>query len=162
VVDGINSWQKIPHIFCFPGENILVKCLRFCFLKGMTMSQNRTAPKKPKQILIVEDEGDMCLLLNIILSQKGISLDHVKTITAANDFLQGNEPTIVILDNKLPDGYGIDYINTIKKTHPSTKVVMISALGASRDIALSNGADLFLEKPFTKEVLCKSVQELMA
>jgi two-component system OmpR family response regulator len=126
------------------------------------MSNTAAKTKKEKKILIIEDEGDMCLLLNIILKERGITLDHVKSISAAEEFLQKDQPSIVILDNKLPDGYGIDYIESIKKNHPSTKVIMISALSTSKDVALNNGADLFLEKPFTKEALCKSVHELMA
>jgi FixJ family two-component response regulator len=39
---------------------------------------------------------------------------------------------------------------------------MISGLGPSaKDVALYNGADLFLEKPFTKEQMYKSVQTLL-
>ena len=125
------------------------------------MSQTAVKTKKAKKILIVEDEGDMCLLLNIILKEKGVKLDHVKSISAAEDFLQKDDPSLVILDNKLPDGYGIDYIPALKKAHPSTKVIMISALASSKDVALSNGADLFLEKPFTKDMLCKSVHEFI-
>lgn len=123
-----------------------------------TVAKNKSA----KKILIIEDEGDMCLLLNIILADKETTLDHVKSISAAEEFLQKDQPAIVILDNKLPDGYGVDFISSIKKNYPSTKVIMISALGASKDVALNNGADIFLEKPFTKDVLCKSVYELMA
>jgi two-component system OmpR family response regulator len=126
------------------------------------MSETAAKTKKTKKILIIEDEGDMCLLLNIILKEKGVTLDHAKSISAAEELLQKEPPTVVILDNKLPDGYGIDYIGNIKKSCPSTKVIMISALGASKDVALNNGADLFLEKPFTKDVLCKSVHELMS
>jgi DNA-binding response OmpR family regulator len=125
------------------------------------MTSTATKNKKAKKILIIEDEGDMCLLLNIILTEKGITLEHVKSISAAQQFLQKNQPGIVILDNKLPDGYGIDFISIIKKDYPSTKVIMISALAESKDVAINNGADLFLEKPFTKDVLCKSVHELM-
>ena len=125
------------------------------------MTSTATKNKKAKKILIIEDEGDMCLLLNIILTEKGITLEHVKSISAVQQFLQKNQPGIVILDNKLPDGYGIDFISSIKKDYPSTKVIMISALAESKDVAINNGADLFLEKPFTKDVLCKSVHELM-
>ena len=68
----------------------------------------------------------------------------------------------MILDNKLPDGYGIDYIPELKKTQPDLKIIMISGLsGAAMDVALENGADAFLHKPFTKDQLYKSVQGLL-
>ena len=77
----------------------------------------------PIKVLIVEDEGDMCLLLNILLTGKGMQLDHVKTLANAGDYLQRSTPSVVILDNKLPDGLGMDYIPVLKKTHPALKVI---------------------------------------
>jgi len=115
-----------------------------------------------KKILIVEDEADMCLLLEIFLADKGIQLDHVKNISSAADYLQSHIPCIVILDNKLPDGFGIDFIPEIKKEFPDLKIIMISGLGdAAKDVALDNGADIFLNKPFTRDQLFQSVKNLL-
>jgi DNA-binding NtrC family response regulator len=115
-----------------------------------------------KKIFIVEDEGDMCLLLNIMLQEKSIELEHVKTIAAAQEYLKKEEPSVIILDNKLPDGLGVDFISYIKQNHPDVKVVMISGYTPeAKDIALENGADLFLEKPFTREQLYSSIKELL-
>ena len=117
---------------------------------------------KAKKVLIVEDEGDMCLLINILLSGKGIELDHVPTLVAAETYLQKTKPNVVILDNRLPDGLGIDFIPVIKKTHPEMKVIMISGFDkAAEDVALENGADTYLAKPFTKEQLFAAVEALM-
>ena len=124
------------------------------------MTQLQT--KQPKKIFIVEDEGDMCLLLNIMLQEKRIVLDHAKTIAAAQEYLKTENPSIVILDNKLPDGLGIDFISYIKQNHPEIKVVMISGYTpATKDMAMENGADLFLEKPFTKDQLIGSIKTLL-
>jgi len=124
------------------------------------MSKTTAEIKQPKKVLIVEDEGDMCLLLNIILSGKNLELDHVKNLKGAADYLEQEQPAVVILDNKLPDGFGIDYIPTIKKTHPNLKVIMISGFdGAAKDVALENGADAYLEKPFKKEQLFNAIMD---
>jgi DNA-binding NtrC family response regulator len=121
-----------------------------------------TQTKLPKKVFIVEDEGDMCLLLNIMLQEKAIELDHVKSIAAAQEYLKREQPSVVILDNKLPDGLGVDFVSYIKQNYPSVKVVMISGYAsAAKDIALENGADLFLEKPFTKEQLYSSIKKLL-
>ena len=126
------------------------------------MTQAKLQNRETKKILIVEDEGDMCLLLNIMLTGKETDLEHVKSLSAAKEYLENKQPSVVILDNKLPDGYGVDFISYIKKNYPSVKIVMISGFGSSaRDLALHNGADLFLEKPFTKEQMYKSVQTLL-
>jgi DNA-binding response OmpR family regulator len=117
---------------------------------------------KAKKVLIVEDEADMCLLLNIMLTGKEMELDHVKTISAAEEYLQNEQPSVILLDNKLPDGYGVDFINFLKKNYPSIKIIMISGFASSaKDVALEVGADVFLEKPFTKEQLYNSVHALL-
>jgi DNA-binding response OmpR family regulator len=124
----------------------------------------QTAPKttKTKKILIVEDEGDMCLLVNIMLNGKDMELDHVKKLSAAEEYLQKEQPSVVILDNKLPDGFGVDFIGHIKSNYPSVKIIMISGFdGSVKDVALDSGADIFLEKPFTRDQLYQSIVNLL-
>jgi DNA-binding response OmpR family regulator len=117
---------------------------------------------KQKKVLIVEDEGDMCLLINILLSGNDIELDHVQTLGKAEDYLQQTQPSVVILDNKLPDGFGVDMIPFLKKEHPSIKIIMISGFDkAAEDVALENGADIYLAKPFTREQLFGAVEKLV-
>ena len=126
------------------------------------MKQATLQNTKAKKVLIIEDEGDMCLLLNIMLNGKEMELEHVKNLSAAEEYLQQEQPAVVILDNKLPDGFGIDFISFIKKNYPSVKIIMISGFdGSAKDVALENGADIFLEKPFTKDQLFNSIKELM-
>jgi DNA-binding response OmpR family regulator len=62
----------------------------------------------------------------------------------------------------LPDGFGVDYIEVLKRNYPDVKIVMISGFSKeAKDVAMENGADVFLEKPFTKEQLYKSVHALL-
>lgn len=114
-----------------------------------------------QKVLIVEDEGDMCLLLNIMLNGK-VDLDHVKTILSAEEYLQKEKPALVILDNKLPDGFGVDYISYIKKNYPEIRIIMISGFdGSAKDVAMENGADIFLEKPFTRSQLFDAITSML-
>ena len=126
------------------------------------MANITTETTKTKKALIIEDEGDMCLLLNIMLTDTEVDLDHVKNLTAAQEYLEKEQPNVVILDNKLPDGFGVDFISFIKQNNPETKIIMISGYDASaEDVALENGADVFLLKPFTKDELFKSMMGLL-
>jgi two-component system, OmpR family, response regulator len=125
-------------------------------MKESTLQETKT------KVLIIEDEGDMCLLLNILLNGKELELDHVKSIAGAAEYLQNEKPSVVILDNKLPDGFGIDYISDIKKNYPDIKIIMISGYdGSAKDVALENGADVFLEKPFTKDQLYGAIKSVI-
>jgi two-component system OmpR family response regulator len=126
----------------------------------MTTSAFET--KTAQKVLIIEDEGEMCLVLNILLNDEGIEPQHVKKLEDASEYLAKEQPSLVILDNKLPDGYGIDFITFLKKNYPSIKIIMITGFdAAAKDVALENGADFFLEKPFTRQQLLKSVKTLL-
>ncbi|WP_127125680.1 response regulator [Pseudoflavitalea rhizosphaerae] len=115
-----------------------------------------------RKVLIIEDEGDLCFLLNLLLDGQDMEIDHVPSLAKAGEYLLQEQPALVLLDNRLPDGFGIDYIGDIKKQHPATKVIMISGLdAAARDVALDNGADDFIEKPFTKADIFRSVNRLI-
>ncbi len=122
---------------------------------------NTTVPKA-KKVLIIEDEGDMCLLLNILLNGKEMELDHVQNLSDAADYLQKEQPSVVILDNKLPDGLGVDFISYLKQKYPAIKIIMISGFDSSaKDVAMENGADIYLEKPFFRDQLYLSIKGLM-
>ena len=124
---------------------------------------NVTAPsqKTAKKVLVIEDEGEIGLLLNIILNENDFELDYVKNLSSADEYLQKEQPSVIILDNKLPDGFGVDFISYIKKKYADIKIIMISGFASAKDVALANGADMFFEKPFTKDELNMSLNKLV-
>ena len=121
-----------------------------------------TKPKSKlaRKILIVEDEGQTGLTLELVLSERKFEMDYVSSLLAADEYLQKNKPSVIILDNKLPDGFGVDFISYIKKKYSDIKIIMISGFASARDVALENGADMFFEKPFSKDEFCKSITRL--
>ena len=126
------------------------------------MSNTATLKRKlAKKVLVVEDEGEMGLLLNIILNDKDCELNYVNNLLSADEYLRKEQPSIIILDNKLPDGFGVDFISYVKKRYPAIKIIMISGFGSARDVALENGADIFFEKPFSKDDLYDSLDKLL-
>lgn len=116
-----------------------------------------------RKVLIIEDEGEMCLLLNILLDGKdNMELDHVKDLKHAKEYLAADTPSVIILDNKLPDGFGVDFLGFLRANYPQVRVIMISGYGsAARDLAMENGADVFMEKPFSRDQLYASIEKLM-
>jgi two-component system OmpR family response regulator len=118
--------------------------------------------KLAKKLLVVEDEGQIGLVLNMILSDRNFDLDYVSSLLDAQEYLEKNKPSLVILDNKLPDGFGVDFISYIKKKYPSIKIIMISGFSTARDVALENGADMFLEKPFSMDKVNEAIDTVLA
>lgn len=115
------------------------------------------------KVLIIDDETDICYLLSTLLKQKNLDTDYVNTLTDAALALKKDTPEIIFLDNHLPDGLGMNFIEYIKNHYPSVKIVMITAhdTAADRQRALKEGADYFIGKPFTRDLIYKTVEQLM-
>lgn len=117
--------------------------------------------EKKRRILILEDEGDICFLLNVMLKNDNVEIEHVNTLAQADIFLKEQTPDVLIMDNKLPDGRGVNHIEEIKRDYPEVKIIMISGNSDASDKAkaMKNGADRFLSKPFTKEQMQRTLAE---
>ncbi|MEO6537350.1 MAG: response regulator [Ferruginibacter sp.] len=115
------------------------------------------------KVLIIDDESDICYLLSMLLKTKNLETYYVNNLSDATLSLEKNIPEIIFLDNHLPDGLGINYIEYIKNNYPNSKIVMITAHDTAKDRtkALSVGADKFIGKPFTRDLIYKTVEQLM-
>src|SRR5829696_8804987 len=118
--------------------------------------------KRAKKMLVVEDQGETCLILDLILSDRKFEMDYVNNLVDADEYLQKNKPSVIILDNKLPDGFGVDFISYVKTKYPKIKIIMISGFSTARDVALENGADAFLEKPFSMDNVNEAIDRVLA
>ena len=117
-------------------------------------------PVKAKKALIVDDEQDICFLLSHILKQANIQPILARSITEAEKLLQSpNSFCYVFLDNYLPDGLGINQVKKWKERYPATHLIMITAHDSyeERNKARGDGADDFVSKPFSKEIILNTI-----
>lgn len=107
--------------------------------------------------LIIDDDVDICFLLMLILKNKNIQSVYVNSIAEAKEAFKRYKPSVVFLDNHLPDGVGIDFIPTLKQLFPDTKVLMITAHNSesNKKKAVNSGAEFFIGKPFNMEEISK-------
>jgi len=80
-----------------------------------------------KKILIVDDEEDICYFLSRNLSRRGFLTSTSHTLREAEQQMDKNQPDILLLDNHLPDGRGLDFVVKINYKYPRVKVIMITA-----------------------------------
>jgi DNA-binding NtrC family response regulator len=113
--------------------------------------------------LIVDDEIDVCFLLGSILKNRNLQTSYVNSIGEAKHALSKDVPSIIFLDNYLPDGFGINFIDEIKQVNPDIKIVMITAHDtiSDKDKAYSVGADHFIGKPFTRDNIFQALESLL-
>ncbi len=104
-------------------------------------------------ILVVDDEPSMLRYLQTVLE-----LDSYRVTTASNGLeavekVQRESPDLVLLDMVMPGADGLETLQRIRETRPSTKVVMLSCVRDTRKVAqaMRLGAQDYLSKPVQKE-----------
>ncbi|HLZ88319.1 MAG TPA: response regulator [Puia sp.] len=115
------------------------------------------------KVLIVDDELDICYLLSGMLKQRNFQAGFVNTLSDAKTALQTETPSLIFLDNHLPDGFGLEFIPFIKKNYPGAKVIMITAHDGAqeRKQAYDGGVDLFIAKPLNRKLIFDAVDKLL-
>ena len=101
------------------------------------------------EVLIIDDEKDLCQLLQVICQQRGLNTLIAHNLEEASIKLSKN-PDIIFLDNNLPDGSGFEFIHTIRKHSKNSFVVMMTAQSSDsfEKEVLQSGINYFLVKPF--------------
>lgn len=98
--------------------------------------------------LVVDDEVDLCRLMQITLTKMGIKSDVAYTLSQAKSYWQENDYDFCLTDLKLPDGSGLELVKHISASS-NTPIAVITAHG-SMDLAieaLKLGAFDFVNKP---------------
>lgn len=115
------------------------------------------------KVLIVDDEMDICYLLTGMFRNKNVPSKYANSLAEAQVLMQKDNPSILILDNHLPDGLGVQFLEYVKKYYPDTKIIMITAHDTQSDknIALKKGADYFIGKPFSISAVKKTIDDLI-
>jgi diguanylate cyclase (GGDEF)-like protein len=82
-------------------------------------------------VLLVEDNPGDARLLELMLNEMDanpIRLDHVTSLSSAQDFLKNNTIDLVLLDLSLPDGDGLDSIQIIQQIDNSFPIIILTGL----------------------------------
>ena len=121
--------------------------------------------EQKRKALIVDDEADIRFLLGNILKQKNIQTSFAGSLAEADKMLQSSPDFFyyIFLDNHLPDGLGINQIKRWKEKFPFIHVIMITAHDSyeERKKASKDGADDFISKPFSREVIYNSIVQTL-
>lgn len=114
-----------------------------------------------KKILIIDDELDLCAVLIKALGRENYTVDCAFSLSEVEDKLR-DHPQVILLDNNMPDGTGLEYLQMHPVEFMGTTVIMITAdVNPLLEMkARQEGVDIFINKPFSvsslKEVLRQS------
>lgn len=108
------------------------------------------------KVLVVDDDNDMCLLLNRFLTRKGYEVAIANTGKAAMDWVKNNEPDLILCDFRLDDMTGTDLLSKIKEKNFHVPVIIITGYSDVKDAVdvMKLGAYDYVTKPlFPDEIL---------
>jgi two-component system, NtrC family, nitrogen regulation response regulator NtrX len=116
-------------------------------------------------VLIIDDEVDICKLISGVLEDEGYATRYVNNSDDAMHSIKTRIPKVVILDIWLEGSKldGLQLLDKIINYNSDIPVIIISGHG-NIDIAVSaikNGAYDYIEKPFKTEKLFLTVQKAL-
>lgn len=105
---------------------------------------------RPK-ILVLDDEPDVLVLVERILSEENYQVITAETAEEALKQIDEELPTFVIADINLPGMNGLDFFKLVKSKHPQVPFVFLSGLTDEFDkvLGLELGAEDYITKPFS-------------
>ena len=108
----------------------------------------------PSQVLIVDDDSAIRELLREFLAEEGLATSEAASAAEARQALETSDPDVILLDMWLPDGDGLDVLDSLRG-RPEIPVIVITAdSSSSRTIrAMQAGAFDYLVKPLEPEAV---------
>jgi two-component system, NtrC family, nitrogen regulation response regulator NtrX len=114
-----------------------------------------------KRILVLDDEPNIGASLRLILEREGYAITLARTIAEAKAVADRSD--LFLLDVRLPDGSGIDFLRQLRERELMAPAIMISGHGTIAEAidATRAGAFDFLEKPLGRDKVLLSLKNAL-
>ncbi|MEG0481574.1 MAG: sigma-54 dependent transcriptional regulator [Acinetobacter sp.] len=114
-------------------------------------------------VLLVDDEQDLCMLMQMSLSRMGIKTHMAHHLQQAKYFFSEYKYDACITDLNLPDGSGLELVKHVSQHYPKTPIAVLTAYG-NMEIAIASlkaGAFDFVSKPINQLHLQQLLQKAL-
>lgn len=119
-----------------------------------------------QKILVVNDEPNIVQSLAFVFNREGFDVATAGDGVQAMSMIRDSKPNLLILDIMMPNKNGYEVCQEIKSGPKlqDIQVVMLSSISNedSRRHAMSQGADDYINKPFSPMQVVTRVKELLA
>jgi two-component system, NtrC family, response regulator HydG len=114
-----------------------------------------------KKILVIDDDRDICLLLNRFLTRRGYEVIEMYTGKKALAWLDGNQPKLVMCDYRLGDMDAMEMLTSIKNKYADLPVIIITGYSDMRTAVkvMKMGAYDYITKPLLPDEIIHTIQQ---
>jgi DNA-binding NtrC family response regulator len=112
------------------------------------------------KILVIDDEPGLRRILEVNLRRDSHVVVEAAGVVEAVLLLKREDFDVVLTDQKMPDGNGLDVLHAVQEDDPTTSVIFLTAVG-TLELAVESmrqGAFDFLTKPFAPDVVRAAVR----
>jgi two-component system response regulator HydG len=120
-------------------------------------------PDNMQKILVIDDDKDLCFLLNQFLCRKGYEVTVMYTGEDALEYLTHSKPALIICDLRLDDIDGITLLEKVKEKYIDLPVIIMTGHADIRTsaLALKQGAFDYVVKPLVTEQILLTIHEAL-
>ncbi|RPE13486.1 sigma-54-dependent Fis family transcriptional regulator [Chitinophaga lutea] len=117
-----------------------------------------------KNILIIDDEINICTLLSKFLGKHGFKVDSTMTGAQAMKMMTENRYDLVLCDYRLKDTDGAKLLGDIRQQHPHTVMIIITGYSDVRIAVemVKNGAYDYISKPLYPDEILSLVNKALS
>lgn len=137
----------------------VISVFHFNFVK------TRENDKMKAQIVIVEDDPDICEILQYNLKQEGCEVIVFHDGSQGLNHIRKTPPDLILLDLMLPGMNGLEISRSLRRDERTAKIplIMITARSEEMDIlqGLEQGADDYITKPFRPREVIARIKALL-
>jgi two-component system NtrC family response regulator/two-component system response regulator HydG len=107
------------------------------------------------RLVVVDDEVNAATALTTLLREDGYEVESANDAQDGLRLVERQAPDLVLTDLRMPGMDGIEFLKAVKKTHPDTMVIVMTAYGTVKTAvqAMKLGAEDYLSKPIDVEEL---------
>ncbi|MFV8816373.1 response regulator [Haliea sp. E17] len=115
-----------------------------------------------EQVLIIDDDRELCALLQEYLLSQGLACNAIHDGAEAVRHLRNQHYDVLVLDIMLPGMQGLDVLRKLRE-FDNTPVLMLTARGEDTDriVGLEMGADDYLPKPCNPRELAARLRAIL-
>jgi len=112
-----------------------------------------------KRILVIDDEEEVCKLLEDFLTREGFQVTTALSAKEGLEKLQQEKIEVILLDIKMPEMDGIEAIKRIRELNKTVGIIMTTAVMDQKvaEEAIKLGASEYILKPFDLNYLKNSL-----